>query len=212
MNAPKTETLRMRDDLESEQDLEALVLRAKGGDRRAFEKIVQALRPRIARRVRLKLGCKLRQQVDAEEVVQDTFVEVFRLLPAFSWTRNGSLVRWIEAIAEHQVQRAVRGQKRRCREVAMPRSSQLDLQSIGGMRPFVAQGTSPSEVVVHNEAIDRVHRALGQMKTDRRNVVLLSHGCGLKTKEVAARLGRSPQAVAVLLFRAVRELRHILKC
>jgi RNA polymerase sigma factor (sigma-70 family) len=212
MNAPKTETLRMRDDLESEQDLEALVLRAKGGDRRAFEKIVQALRPRIARRVRLKLGCKLRQQVDAEEVVQDTFVEVFRLLPAFSWTRNGSLVRWIEAIAEHQVQRAVRGQKRRCREVAMPRSSQLDLQSIGGMRPFVAQGTSPSEVVVHNEAIDRVHRALGRMKTDRRNVVLLAHGSDLKTKEVAARLGRSPQAVAVLLFRAVRQLRHMLKC
>jgi RNA polymerase sigma-70 factor (subfamily 1) len=212
MNAPKTETLRMRDDLESEQDLEALVLRAKGGDRRAFEKIVRALRPRIAQRVRLRLGHKLRQHVDSEDVVQNTFVEAFKLLPAFSWTRNGCLVRWIEAIAEHQVQRAVRGQKRRCREVSMPRSSQLALRSVGGMRPFVAQGTSPSEVVVHNEAIDRVHRALGQMKTDRRNVVLLSHGCGLKTKEVAARLGRSPQAVAVLLFRAVRELRHILKC
>ena len=212
MNAPKTETLRMRDDLESEQDLEALVLRAKSGDRRAFENIVQALRPRIARRVRLKLGCKLRQQVDAEDVVQDTFVEAFRLLPAFSWTRNGCLVRWIEAIAEHQVQRAVRGQKRRCREVSMPRSSQLALRSLGGMRPFVAQGTSPSGVVVRNEALDRVRSALGRLNPDRRNVVVLAHVCGLKTKEVAARLGRSPQAVAVLLFRAVRELRHILKC
>ena len=212
MNAPKTETLRASDDLESEQDLEDLVLRAKGGDRRAFEKIVRALRPRIAQRVRLRLGCKVRQHVDSEDVMQNTFVEAFKLLPAFSWTRNGCLVRWIEAIAEHQVQRAVRRQKRRSREVAMPRSSQLDLQSIGGMGPFVAHGTSPSKVVVHNEALDRIHCALGRMKTDRRNVVLLAHGCDLKTKEVAARLGRSPQAVAVLLFRAVRQLRHMLKC
>jgi len=186
----------------------AILARARRSEPKALEILYKTFGAPV-----LTLAIRILQRRDlADEVLQDTFVEVFRLLPAFSWTRNGSLVRWIEAIAEHQVQRAVRGQKRRCREVAMPRSSQLDLQSIGGMGPFVAHGTSPSKVVVHNEAIDRVHRALGQMKTDRRNVVLLSHGCGLKTKEVAARLGRSPQAVAVLLFRAVRELRHILKC
>src|SRR5262245_47299057 len=178
MDAPNTEA---SDDSEPEQDLEELVRHAQTGDRLAFENIDRALRPHVAQRVRIKLGRKLRQYVDSEDIVQETFVEAFKLLPAFSWTRNGCLLRWIEVIAEHQVLRAVRRHKRRSREVSMPRSSQFALPLFGGIGPFVAQGATPSGVAVHNEAIDRVLRALARLKPDRRNVVVLAHVFGLKT-------------------------------
>src|SRR5262245_15828677 len=100
-----------------EQELEELVLRAQGGDRRAFESIVRTLRPHVAQRVCRRMGRQLRQHIDPDDVVQDTFVEAFKLLPGFSWTRNGCLLRWIEVIADYQVQRGVRRQKRRAREV-----------------------------------------------------------------------------------------------
>jgi DNA-directed RNA polymerase specialized sigma24 family protein len=45
------------------------------------------------------------------------------------------------------------------------------------------------------------------LKTDEREAVTLSRIEGLKMKEIAERMGRSPAAVKMLLFRGLKQLK-----
>ena len=57
---------------------ETLAARAAAGDDRAFEEIVA----RYERRV-FRLACRLTSETDAPDVLQNTFLQVYRNLPSF---------------------------------------------------------------------------------------------------------------------------------
>src|SRR5687768_6475526 len=57
---------------------ETLAARAAAGDDRAFEAIVERYQGRVYR-----LACRLTSDTDAPDVLQDTFLQVYRHLPSF---------------------------------------------------------------------------------------------------------------------------------
>jgi RNA polymerase sigma-70 factor, ECF subfamily len=57
---------------------ETLAARAGAGDDRAFEEIVQRYEGRVFR-----LACRLTSETDAPDVLQETFLQVYRHLPSF---------------------------------------------------------------------------------------------------------------------------------
>src|SRR5262249_36375199 len=57
---------------------EALAARAAAGDDSAFEAIVQRYQARVFR-----LACRLTSDTDAPDILQDTFLQVYRHLPTF---------------------------------------------------------------------------------------------------------------------------------
>ena len=57
---------------------EALAARAASGDDSAFETIVSRYQARIYR-----LACRLTSDTDAPDVLQETFLQVYRHLPSF---------------------------------------------------------------------------------------------------------------------------------
>ena len=56
--------------------IEELARRAAGGDRVAFDGLVERFGPRIAAFVRTRLGKQMLREVDAEDIVQDVFLNV----------------------------------------------------------------------------------------------------------------------------------------
>ena len=76
----------------SESSDEALAARAAAGDDSAFERLVVRYQHRVFR-----LACRLTNETDAPDVLQDTFLQVYRHLPTFRGESKFST--WIYRIA-----------------------------------------------------------------------------------------------------------------
>ena len=59
-----------------------------------------------------------------------------------------------------------------------------------------------------NERFDRLQEALQSLSPEHREVIELARIKGLKAREISERMGRSPVAVRLLLFRALEQLRN----
>ncbi len=78
---------------------------------------------------------------------------------------------------------------------------------IGG-GAIVAPGTSPTKGPERAERFDRFRAALGQLRPEDREIILLVSVKGIPVKEAARKLGKSPEATAMQLLRATRRLKE----
>src|SRR6187399_2472140 len=76
----------------SEPTDEALAAQAAGGDASAFEAIVERYQARVFR-----LACRLTSDTEAPDVLQDTFLQVYRHLPSFRG--ESQFATWLYRIA-----------------------------------------------------------------------------------------------------------------
>lgn len=179
--------------VESVSDRE-LVERAQAGDRVSYGQLVERFSERLRVLVRSRLGPGLRETVDPEDVVQETFYRALEGIERFEWRGEDSFMRWLGSIAENVVRKAARRAARtdEAREV-------LEIP---------ADTDSPGRRLRREERRERLERALGALPPDHREVLRLTRIEGLTTREVAVRMGRSQGAVKQLAFRALRRLRE----
>jgi RNA polymerase sigma-70 factor (ECF subfamily) len=111
---------------------------------------------------------------DADDVVQDTFLEVWRSAAAFDGER-GSLMTWIATIAHR---RAVDRLRRRATRPLGPL----------GDAPSLATA-DPRETAVDREARTRVVQALAALGDEQRTALELMYYRGLSQRETADQLG-----------------------
>ena len=73
---------------------------------------------------------------------------------------------------------------------------------------ITSDDNSPSVILRRNERFDRLEKALANLSKDHGEVLRLARIEGLKVKEIAARMKRSPDAVWKLLARATLQLKE----
>lgn len=161
------------------------------GDERSFE----ALFARYASRLHAFFSRFVRQDTDAADLVQKTFMHVHRARRDY---QPGRPVRpWIYTIALN-VRREEGRRRMRSREVV------IDVQDPASM---IEPSVEPSA----SSASDRlVQRAIAQLSESQREVVVLHWFDELSFPEIAEMLGASVSAVKVRAHRAYGELRRIL--
>ena len=172
---------------------EHLVRTAQAGDQEAFatlfERFRDRLRPWIESRIALRLGPRL----DVEEILQETFFRALEARGRFTWQGEGSFHSWLCGIARNVLFKAGRrAEKDRRLQTGDDRA---------------ARDTSPSRKAVRNERFDRLAESLKRLRPDYREVLHLARIDGLKTDEIARRMGRSQSAVKHLIARALKKLR-----
>ena len=171
-----------------------LIEQARKGDQGSFEEIFTALRERLLATTRTYLSSAVRQLVDPEDVLQDTFVRALHSLERFEWQGEGSFCRWLESIATHIALDAVRRQGRR-------KMLRIDRDIRGAV-------ASPSKAMRRQERFERLRKSMETLSLDYQTVLKLSRIEGLSVKDIASRLGRSESAVKNLLLRATRQLKQ----
>ena len=75
--------------------------------------------------------------------------------------------------------------------------------------PEPADSRTPSRLFAQQEALERLFARLEELPEDYRNAILLAKVEGLSTAEMAERLGKSREAVALLVYRAVKRFREL---
>jgi RNA polymerase sigma-70 factor (ECF subfamily) len=171
---------------------EAKLVRAlKGRDSAAIEALIETHGNRLLRSATLLCG----DETNAQDLVQDTFVEAFRSVHRFRG--QASLYTWLHSILlnltrhhRRDSQRLVYDNELAAREVSVleERPSALDFES----------------------AAAELARALRQLSDSHREVLVLRYYEHMKIHELARHLGVSKGTVKSRLHYAIREMQKLL--
>lgn len=181
--------------------------RLRGGDDSVMAALLERLRERLLRMVQFRLDPRLVGRIDAEDVLQESYIEAGKRLQAFRDDDKPFLV-WIRMMTQQtmiDLHRKHLGAKMRSagREITAPRSGTLS-----GF--FVGHYTSPSNAVMREELRQKVEEALESMDEIDREVLLLRHFEELSNKDAAAVLGIQENAASNRYVRALVRLKGIL--
>ncbi|UCG59901.1 MAG: sigma-70 family RNA polymerase sigma factor [Phycisphaerales bacterium] len=190
----------------SDHNTRRLVALAKEGDEPAIDQLCAVYGERIRRIVRLRMDRKLRAKLDSVDVVQDALVLALDGLKDFTYKNEGDFLRWLSKIAENKlfdIFDKFRADKRDVhREIPFKREGRsTEGGAVGAAGPL--DTTTPSVLLSRKEQLDRLERAIDNLKPEYREVVFLSRIERLSQAEIAAKLGKSKGAVAMLLSRAL---------
>ena len=196
-----TEKLQMN---ESDSDA-LLVQRAKSGDLSAFE----TLATRYERRVYSLALRMLRQEQDAEDVTQQSFLSALEHLAGFRG--DSSFATWLMRIATHAALKIIR-KRRGLETVSLEQATEPPEDGAPIPHPeFIADWReSPEQLAQRHETRQLIDQALGKLDDKHRPVFLLRDVEGLSVQETAEALGLSEANVKVRLLRARLQLREML--
>ena len=183
------------------QDLE-LLRQAKTGDFAAFQKLIDALQPQVyglAYRI-------LRQDQDAEDVTQQTFLSLIENIEQFR--EESSVKTWVMRIASNHALKILR--KRRT--VGMINMSSMSASDSYGDVPhpeFIAPWSLPPDVLASQAETQReIEQALSELDDKYRLVFILRDIEGMSVRETAEALELTESNVKVRLLRARLALRE----
>ena len=156
-----------------------------------------------------RIDRKLRPKIDSVDIVQDALVQALAGLENFTYKDEGDFLRWLSKIAENKLRDILDKFHADKRDIRREIPLKEERRSTGGA-PAGAIGpigtTTPSVIMCKREALDRLENALDQLKPQYREVIVLKRIEGFSYAEIAERLGKSPEAVGMLLCRAMTAL------
>src|SRR6187200_1801762 len=183
---------------------ETLAARAAAGDDRAFEEIVA----RYERRV-FRLACRLTSETDAPDVLQDTFLQVYRNLPSFRG--ESRFATWLYRIATNAALMIRRARTRRPAESLDAFMPRFDEQGMHADLPAQLQVASRADEVIDRQALAEKARAgIARLPDVYRDAFVLRDLEEMSTTDVAQVLGVEPATVRQRVHRARLLLRGYL--
>ncbi len=167
-----------------------VVGRARSGDQNAFRTLVEAYSRDVFR-----LAFRItRNEQDAEDTVQETFIRAYQKLDGFEARANFGT--WLYRITANSAIDQLRRKKRH-----EDRSVPLDEVTAGGVGP------GQERAVFGRQVRERVESALVSLSELERAAFVLRHFEELSLAEIGATLDITVSATKQAIFRAVRKLR-----
>jgi RNA polymerase sigma-70 factor (ECF subfamily) len=169
----------------------ALWLKARGGDRAAYDRLFALHTDRALLYIGARLGPGLRGKVEPQDVLQEAYLAAHRDFERFEYTDEGAFIRWLCRLIDNRIR---------------------DLgDHFGAIKRQVVElpqqdPTGPVTAADRAEHRARVARALDQLDEDHRQVLLLRFFEGMSSEEAGERMGRSAGAIRSLTVRALAEL------
>jgi len=180
------------------------------GDVRRTEALLR-YQPWLHLLARLEIDSRFQGKFSASDAVQQTLLEAWQGWQKFRGGDEELRRAWLRGILAHQLAHLARhyaGTQKRdvSREVSIDAS--LEQSSLRLDRLVPADQTSPSGPLASQEQSLLLARALEQLPSDYRQVIVLRNLEELSHEEVARRMNRSPGAVRMLWLRALAALQN----
>ena len=183
----------------------ALIERAQGGDREAFEELVHRY-DRDVLRIALNI---LHKPDEARDVYQEAFLKVYKNLPRFRF--ECSFYTWVYRIVTNVCLDHLRRRSSRPEDQAPELASKKTGDPISGdffdRQRDERASSDPERRMKGLEIGRRISAALNQLTPRERMVFEMKHFQGLKLRAIGDALGTTEETVKNSLFRATRKLR-----
>lgn len=178
----------------SDQDIDRqLVERARQGDKRAFELLVEKYHRRLLR----LLSRIVRNQDEIEDIAQETFIKAYRALPNFRG--DAAFYTWLYRIGVNTAKNHLAS-----RAKAMPTVSEWsgDDEDDGGERFAVEDINTPESELLSKQVAYAVNEAVEALPEELRGAITLREIEGLSYEEIAEAMGCPIGTVRSRIFRA----------
>jgi RNA polymerase sigma-70 factor, ECF subfamily len=180
---------------------------ARAGSTQALGGVFAALQPGLLQIAEADQERQLRTKADAEDLVQQVFLEASRDWSQFQGQTIAELQAWLRQILRHKLsnlRRRYHSQKHDiCREIPF---SEMSSQPVRTPPPPGINGEESGP-----EQAAMIERILARLPEDYRRVIVLRIREGRSIAEIAGRMNRTPVAVRKLLSRAVAKARDDLE-
>jgi RNA polymerase sigma-70 factor (subfamily 1) len=191
--------------MDARGDIRALIERARCGTPDALGRIFEAARAQLLDLVDRELPADLRIKVSPSDVVQETAVDMQRDFGQFTGTTAEECYAWLREALRHNVVDAIRryrdSQKRdAARETSLSGFRSRELRTLG------TSAQLPDGSAIRREEAAAINAMLGRLPPDYRRVLELRYWGGMSFVAMAPELGRSPEAVRKLWYRALERL------
>ncbi len=188
------------------QKTQELVILAKEGNDSALEQLCRVYGERVRRIIRLRMGGELRSKLDSMDLVQDALLSALGGLGDFTYKNEGDFLRWLSKITQNALRDnldKLYTDKRDIRKEVRLENYEPTTGSGFVGTPGAIEATTPSVIMSKKEDLDKLEKAIDELKPDYREVIVLSKIDGLSYKEIGDRLGKSIDSVGHLLSRAM---------
>jgi len=182
---------------------QALVEKAKTGDYQAFEALVNRYEGKV---YRLSMRM-LRNQEDAEDALQEAFLQVYRGLKGFEG--RSSFSTWLFRLATNVCLMKIRHRETEPARL-LPLEDYLPRHEEGEHPHIQDWPDKPEEVLLTKESREKMLEALEKLPPEYRAVFILRDVEGFSNAEAGEALGISVAAVKSRLHRARLTLRGML--
>ncbi len=183
-----------------------LVALAKDGDGSALNQLYALYGERVRWMMRLRMGKELRSKLESMDLAQEVLLRTLKGLGTFKYENEGDFTRWLARVADNtfrdELDRLHAGKRDIRKERPLDDRGLMGRTGLPGSPPGLS-ATTPSEIMSKKEDLARLERAMDTLKAEHREVIVLAKLEGLPYSEIADRLGKSVDAVKMLVSRAV---------
>jgi RNA polymerase sigma-70 factor (ECF subfamily) len=181
-----------------------LAERVRGGDERAFELVMRRNNRLLYRTAR----AILRDDVEAEDCVQEAYLQGFRSIAAFRG--ESKLSTWLTRIVVNQALGTMRKRKKQDSDVSLDKVLDLD-GHVRGASASVGQPEQPEASALREELRRLLECKIDQLPAAFRTVFMLRAVEEMSARETAECLGIPEATVRTRFFRARSLLRESLE-
>jgi len=190
--------------------------RLERGDEQALAALFELHRERLWRIVNFRLDRRLHGRVDAEDVLQDSFLAAAQRIDHYKAHESRSPFLWLRLVVTQtlvETHRSHLGAQMRDagREIAIGGCAFSQATSVSLAAHLIGSLTSPSQAAVRGELVERVEQAIDAMEPIDQEVLALRHFEELTNNEIAEVLEIQVKAASIRYIRAVKRLRTILE-
>jgi RNA polymerase sigma-70 factor (ECF subfamily) len=178
---------------------------ATAGDHEALARLVSVHRAQMQRSIARRIPAELRGLVDADDVIQETYLTAISSIRGFRPTGQGSFCRWLHTIARRRLSDLIKSQRR---------SKRRHTIASGGDDPLVyvsAHTDTPGILADRADATRLICDAMINLPPRQREALRLHYLQGSSLAIIPGHLGTSAGAISMLCTRALQRLRRALR-
>jgi RNA polymerase sigma-70 factor (ECF subfamily) len=192
-------------ELPETDETRGLVERAQAGDAAALNELFTRYHGLMVTLARQKIGAKLRSKEDADDLAQTTFREATRDFRRYQYRGDGSFLRWLVQILQNKIRDKAEYYGATKRDSTRERSTESpapgDSEELIRHDP-ASKDLSVTAVIARDEEFQILREALDSLSDDHRKAITLVFFQGLTLREAGEKMGRTEDAVRMLLRRA----------
>ena len=183
---------------------EQLVVLAQEGSEAAFSELVDRHTSVVYRIAYGMTGAA----TEAEEIVQETFIKVFKHLDSYS-PEKASFKTWLLTIARNQSINTFKSLKRRAAGIFIAKTSEEN-EGISEEERYGANDTTAESLLQRKQEMSRVNKALSKLPERQKMALTLKAVENLSYAEIGMIMNASASSVESLIFRARKKLVELL--
>jgi RNA polymerase sigma-70 factor, ECF subfamily len=177
------------------------------------DEALERFRAYLSFQIRKIVDPRLKNQLDLSGIVSQSLVEAWRTMERISGWNEQQKRAWLNTILERNLRDELDKVHAACRDIRRQRSLEEAVADSSArlVHVLVADQSTPSEHVAHQQQDLRLAEAIERLPVDQREALVLQRWHQWSLAQIAEHLGRSQPAVAGLLHRALKQLKEELR-